>query len=80
MNRLLELTYHIPPVCQGQAVTYAYAYDSDTDTIVERLSIRGLPTTYTRYTDPEFDLEHSENLEFWSRAPKLGRLIDTTVL
>lgn len=70
-----ELTFHTPPVCQGQAVTRSYAaYKADESKacIIRSRSESGEPTEYKLFEDPEWENEHSTNLEFWNQEPKLG--------
>ena len=77
-----HLEFHVPPVCQGQMVTYAYAVDtgvsSDSDAcIIRRTSCGGEPTLYERFVDPEWADEYSTNLEFWNAEPNLGDLVES---
>jgi hypothetical protein len=77
-----ELEFIVPPICQGQMVTYAYAVDTEVSSdsaacIIRRRSCGGEPTIYERFIDPEWADEYSTNLEFWNDEPKLGNLVET---
>lgn len=80
--RLTELEFTVPPSCQGQAVTYAYAYDSegasrgDSGCIVRRRSEHGEPDQFELFEDPCYEDENSTNHEFWNDEPSLGELLD----
>lgn len=74
------LEWHIPPVCQGQAVTYAYAVDPEADgpaCIIRCTTRHDAPDTFERFIDPEWAADYSSNLEFWNDEPKLGACVDT---
>ena len=77
-----QLQFHVPPVCQGQSVTYAYAVDTDRASesaacIIRRRTEGGEPPVYERFVDPTWESESSSNLEFWNAEPALGRLVET---
>ena len=80
-TRAESLNFIVPPICQGQAVTYAYAVDGDraalgySDYIIRRRSEYGSPDIYERFIDPEHDKE-GRNLDFWDLEPDLGDLTD----
>ena len=77
-----QIEFHIPPVCQGQAVTYAYGADpacassGRSDCIIRRRSCGGEPDHYERFEDPEWNDEYSSNLDFWNAEPELGEMTD----
>jgi hypothetical protein len=75
-----ELTFHTPPIGQGQMVTYSYAVDQSADNaacIIRRRTEGGAPTEYERFEDPEWEDEFSTNLELWNQEPKLGRPVSS---
>ncbi len=77
-----ELEFIVPPICQGQLVTYAYAVDKEVSSdsaacIIRRRTEGGEPTVYERFVDPQWEDEYSTNLEFWNAEPKLGKLVKT---
>lgn len=73
------LEFHVPPICQGQMVEYAYATGPNADSspacIVRRRREYGEPDHFELFEDPEWEKEDSCNHEFWNGEPKLGNLV-----
>jgi hypothetical protein len=76
---LSSLEFITPPICQGQAVEYSYATtptaDSSPVCILRRRREYGEPDQYALFEDPEWEMEHSTNHDFWEREPRLGKLV-----
>jgi len=77
-----HLKFIVPPACQGQLVTYAYAVDpgravTSRACIVRRRTCGTDPTLYELFEDPEWESESSDNLEFHNREPHLGALVES---
>jgi hypothetical protein len=73
-----NLKFHVPPICQGQMVEYAYASYRAEDSaacILQRRRERGEPDQFSLYIDPEWESESSTNHEFWNGEPRLGQLV-----
>jgi len=65
-----ELTFHVPPECQGQIQVVSYAYAPDAG-IVERVVDRSSPfdtPSYTLYEDPDPE----SDFDPWNGSPLLG--------
>lgn len=67
-QQLDELTWHVPPRCQGQIVEYAYAVDGDREVLWERVtdcSDGSVSYSYADLADVDGDVEP------WNEMPEV---------